>query len=90
MNKKPLYIRERPSKFDGQIKEAAESESIFVSTKKSTPSETKLATVMNKLKNKASTEPYGISNKLLKIQAPATAAPLNALIKRCFRESDSL
>ena len=49
--------------------------------------EAELASVMNKLKNKTSTGPYGISNKLLKLAAPAIVAPLNTLINRCFSES---
>ena len=49
--------------------------------------ETELATVMNKLKNKTSTGPYGISNKLLELAVPAIVAPLNTLINRCFSES---
>ena len=36
-NKKPVYISERHSKFDVQLKEAAETECISVSMKKSAP-----------------------------------------------------
>ena len=49
--------------------------------------EAELATVMNNLKNKTSTGPYGISNKLTAIAAPAIVAPLNTLINRCSSES---
>ena len=35
--KKPVYISERVTKFDMQLKEAAEAESIFVSTKNPAP-----------------------------------------------------
>ena len=85
---KEFYVNVGPNMHEvipsgGPIKLKSEVQSMFLEP----TNEIEIATVMNKLENKTSAGPYGISNKFLKLAAPAIVAPLNILINSCFSES---